>query len=81
MLALRGKLRAAEKKVSDMDDVCRSCSGLAPDEEVRCDSRDCPVMYSRVKANTALGVARAGVRPVIEAFEREVAGRNEGLEW
>ncbi|KAK4543375.1 hypothetical protein LTR36_005518 [Oleoguttula mirabilis] len=83
LLALRQKLRKAEKKVKDMEDVCRSCANLPPvEEEVRCDSRDCPVFYSRVKANTQLSVAKIGVGRVLEAFEEEVAVKMEhGLEW
>ena len=81
LLALRGNLKGAEKKVRDFREICRSCADLAPGEEVRCDSRDCPVMYSRVKAETALGVAEAGVGKVLEAFEKEVAVKDLGLEW
>ncbi|KAK5114206.1 hypothetical protein LTR85_010271 [Meristemomyces frigidus] len=80
--ALQQKLQKAEKKARDMEDVCRSCANLPPvEEDVRCDSRDCPVFYSRVKANTQLGVARSGVGRVLEALEEEVASREFGLEW
>ncbi|KAK0270410.1 DNA polymerase zeta [Friedmanniomyces endolithicus] len=80
LLALRGKARMAEKKVKDLRDICRSCANLAADEEVRCDSRDCPVMYSRVKANTAAAVTRAGVGTVVEQLEEEVGARRV-FEW
>ncbi|TKA73466.1 hypothetical protein B0A55_05950 [Friedmanniomyces simplex] len=80
LLALRGKSRAAEKKVKDLQEICRSCANLAVDEEVRCDSRDCPVMYSRVKADTAAAVARAGVGMVVEKLEEEVGDRRV-FEW
>ncbi len=49
-------------------------------EEVQCDSRDCPVFYSRVKGRTMLGVVKSGVGKVLEGFEKEVAAR-ELLEW
>ncbi|EME86508.1 uncharacterized protein MYCFIDRAFT_131051 [Pseudocercospora fijiensis CIRAD86] len=80
LLALRRKYQKVERKVTDLQDVCKSCAGLAFDDEVRCDSRDCPVFYSRVKANTQLGVARNGIGKVLEEFEREVLKR-EDLEW
>ena len=80
VLALRRKLQKAEVKARDMHDVCRSCADLAPDEEIKCDSRDCPVFYSRVKADTQLNVARSGVGKVVEALEEEVAMRPD-LEW
>lgn len=72
LLSLRKKLQKAEEKAKSMMDVCRSCADLAPGEEVRCDSRDCPVFYSRVKANTQLNVAKSGVGKVLEALEHEV---------
>ena len=81
LLALRRKLRAAETKARDMEDVCHSCAGLALDEAVKCDSRDCPVFYSRVKANTQLDVARSGVGKVVGMFEQEVERDWNSLEW
>ena len=49
LLALRTRLQAAQKKAAGLEAVCRSCSGLSFGEEVRCDSKDCPVFYSRVR--------------------------------
>ena len=82
-MGLRGQLRKAESKLKAMVDVCRSCAGTPPShgEEVRCESRDCPVFYSRVKASTQAGVARSGVGTVLEALEVELAERDEALEW
>ncbi|GAB7324971.1 hypothetical protein MBLNU13_g08776t1 [Cladosporium sp. NU13] len=80
LLALRGKIHRAEQRHRDLDDVCRSCAGLSFGEEVECDSRDCPVFYSRVKGRTMLGVVKSGVGKVLEGFEEEVAAR-ELLEW
>ncbi|KAK3112387.1 DNA polymerase zeta, partial [Teratosphaeriaceae sp. CCFEE 6253] len=80
MFALRGKVKAAEKKFGDVQDICRSCANLAADEEVRCDSRDCPVMYTRVKAGTAAAVTKAGMATVVVEFEKEVSGQKP-FEW
>lgn len=80
LLALRVKLNRAENKVKGLEDVCRSCSGLAFGEEVKCDSRDCPVFYNRVKAKTALGAIRVGVGRVVSVLEESEAKR-EDLEW
>ena len=80
LLALRGKISKAERRHRDLEDVCRSCSGIAFGEEVRCDSRDCPTFYSRVKARTMVGVVKGGVGRVLEGLEGEVAAR-ELLEW
>ncbi|KXL42393.1 hypothetical protein M433DRAFT_358235 [Acidomyces richmondensis BFW] len=80
LLALRTKLQKAERKARYMNDVCRDCANLAPIDEVKCESRDCPVFYSRVKADTHLGAVRNGVGRVLEALQNEV-GRRSTLEW
>jgi DNA polymerase zeta len=80
LLALRGKISKAERRHRDLEDVCRRCAGLAFGEEVKCESRDCPTFYSRVKGRTMVGVVRSGVGKVLEGLEREVGGR-ELLEW
>lgn len=80
LLALQNKILRAERRHRDLEDVCRSCAGLAFGEEVKCDSRDCPVFYSRIKGRTMVGVARSGVGSVLEELEKEVAAR-ELLEW
>ncbi|KAK4495386.1 hypothetical protein PRZ48_013717 [Zasmidium cellare] len=69
LLVLHEKVRKAEQKVSDMQAVCRSCAGLAVDEEV-----------SRRKAVTLRGVVRGGVGGVLGKLEGEV-GEREGFEW
>ncbi|EGP82687.1 uncharacterized protein MYCGRDRAFT_77946 [Zymoseptoria tritici IPO323] len=83
LLSLRAKVTKAEKKVADIEAVCRSCADLPAGEEVRCDSRDCPVFYSRVKARTRCGVVRGGVGKVLGRVEEEMVGkeRREELEW
>jgi len=80
LLALRGKIAKAERRHRDLEDVCRSCAGLAFGEEVKCDSRDCPTFYSRVKARTMVGVVQSGVGRVLGGLEGEVEKR-ELLEW
>jgi DNA polymerase zeta len=80
LLALRDKIHKVEQRHRDLEDVCRSCAGLSFGEEVKCDSRDCPVFYSRVKGRTMLSVVKSGVGKVLEGFEKEVAAR-ELLEW
>ncbi|SMR62122.1 unnamed protein product [Zymoseptoria tritici ST99CH_1E4] len=83
LLSLRAKVTKAAKKVADIEAVCRSCADLPAGEEVRCDSRDCPVFYSRVKAKTRCGVVRGGVGKVLGRVEEEMVGkeRREDLEW
>jgi DNA polymerase zeta len=80
LLALQNKIYKAERRHRDLEDVCRSCAGLSFGEEVKCDSRDCPVFYSRIKGRTMVGVVRSGVGRVLDGLEKEVAAR-ELLEW
>ena len=81
LLVLRERMRKAEEKVKNLDLVCRSCSGLAFGEEVRCDSRDCPVFYSRVREKARLGSLKGTVGDVVEEIERREEIGNEGLAW
>lgn len=75
MVKLRRRLAGREKSVLEVDSVCRSCAGLGPLEEVRCDSRDCPVYYTRVKEGMRLRGERAALGPVLERLEMGA------LEW
>jgi DNA polymerase zeta len=78
LLALRGELQQAQRKQRELHDICRSCAGLAFGEDVRCDSRDCPVFYSRVKADAQCRGVENGVGRVLGVLESEVGGR---LDW
>ncbi|KAK2075074.1 hypothetical protein P8C59_009232 [Phyllachora maydis] len=66
---LRARLSGEERRYADTVRVCRSCAGLAPLDEVACDSKDCPVFYTRVKQATRLRSERAAVEPVLRRFE------------
>ncbi|KAG9640153.1 putative DNA polymerase zeta catalytic subunit, partial [Aureobasidium melanogenum] len=82
LFALRNKLRAANTKKTDLDAVCRSCADIPNGDEVKCDSRDCPVFYSRVKATAKFGVEKERLEGVIEAIEKlEEKKLREMFEW
>jgi DNA polymerase zeta len=38
-------------------------------EEIKCDSRDCPVFYTRIKERSRLSALRDSVAPVIRIME------------
>lgn len=78
LYTLRSHLHAAERKAADVQKVCRSCAGLAWAEEVRCDSRDCPVFYSRVRERGR--VERVGGVVSWVGGMLEGVG-DDGLEW
>ena len=77
LVALEGRLAKLQRGIMDVDAVCRSCAGLGPLEEVFCDSKDCPVYYTRVKEGVRLRAEKAVVDPVIEKLLSEPAR----LEW
>ena len=78
LLSLRTRINGAEEKAVKLEKVCRSCAGLAWGEEVRCDSRDCPVFYTRTRHMAGLRSTSFVTQRVIELLER--AGAN-GLDW
>ncbi|KAH4179786.1 DNA polymerase [Parastagonospora nodorum] len=67
---LRDLVRSTEIKARDVDLVCRDCSGLAWGEEIRCDSRDCPVFYTRIKERSKLNGLKESVGRVVEIIEK-----------
>ncbi|KAL8792596.1 MAG: hypothetical protein Q9195_004819 [Heterodermia aff. obscurata] len=67
--ALQRKLNKAESKAVRLDDVCRSCSGLAWGEVVKCDSKDCAVFYTRTRHSATLRSNRQHTASVIEFLE------------
>jgi DNA polymerase zeta len=93
LLALKDRLWKSEQKAKQVDMVCRSCSNLAWGEEILCDSRDCPVFYTRIRERSQLSSLKDSVGPVIEVLENkddqdseiEVKEHedvsDEGLEW
>ncbi|KAF2146268.1 uncharacterized protein K452DRAFT_263960 [Aplosporella prunicola CBS 121167] len=69
LLALRQRQQRAEARIQGVEMVCRNCSGLAFGEEVRCDSRDCPVFYTRVRQRVTVRGLRLGLQGVFQALE------------
>lgn len=78
LLALRSRLLEAERKAVQLAKVCRSCSGLPFGDDVRCDSKDCPVFYTRTRHMASLVSIKSVIHPVIDALEGVVEG---ALEW
>lgn len=72
------QLQRAEKRVLDLEAVCRSCMGVPPGDSIACDSMDCPVFYSRTRDAAGLLHTRAVLEPVVELLEKK---GDEGLDW
>ncbi|KAI4653294.1 hypothetical protein J4E93_001056 [Alternaria ventricosa] len=71
LLDLKYRIWDSETRVAEVERVCRGCARLAPGEEIRCDSRDCGVFYTRVKERSKLTALRGSVGPVVERMELE----------
>ncbi|KAL0937921.1 DNA polymerase zeta catalytic subunit [Colletotrichum truncatum] len=62
---LQMRLNQEERKYMDVVKICRSCAGIPATDEVPCDSKDCPVFYSRVKQGARLKTEKSALDPVI----------------
>lgn len=77
MLLLRARMARAQKKAVQLNRICRSCSGLAWGEEVKCDSKDCPVFYSRTRRTADMNNTKAQFTPILGLLEES----KSGLDW
>lgn len=78
LMTLHSRLNKAESKAVNLEKVCRSCASLAWGEEVKCDSKDCPVFYTRTRHMAGLRSSKLMAEPVMEILEGLEAG---GLDW
>ncbi|MCJ1435704.1 DNA polymerase zeta [Xylographa pallens] len=72
LVKLQSDLNKAEAKAFHLENVCRSCTGLAWNEEVRCDSKDCPVYYTRTRHRAGLGSTRMIIQPTITYLKSKI---------
>ncbi|KAI4637669.1 hypothetical protein J4E83_000486 [Alternaria metachromatica] len=70
LLSLKYRIWDSETRVAEVEQVCRRCSNLAWGEEIKCDSRDCSVFYTRIKERSRLTALKDSVGPVIELMEK-----------
>ncbi|CAG7918287.1 unnamed protein product [Penicillium olsonii] len=78
LLDVVSRLRRAEKRVVDLEAVCRSCMGFTAGDAVSCDSMDCPTFYSRTRDAAHWRHSRATLGPVVELLEQK---GDECLDW
>ena len=79
LFSLRTRLNAEERKMLDLNKICQSCEGMSPLDEVACDSKDCPVFYTRTRQKARLKIERSIVEPVIQELSGRITGLD--LEW
>ncbi|CCU82041.1 DNA polymerase zeta catalytic subunit [Blumeria hordei DH14] len=80
ILALQQRLNATTRKLLDIQKICQSCSEISPLEEVRCDSKDCPVFYTRIRQGTLLKNEQRLIEPMIGKLANERITLRD-LEW
>ncbi|KAF5003903.1 hypothetical protein FDECE_9579 [Fusarium decemcellulare] len=79
LLALQTRLTTEERRLEEVLSLCRSCSGLGPVEDVHCDSKDCPVFWTRMRQASKTRGERNASQPVMQAL---VEGIDKlSLEW
>lgn len=88
LATLQTRLAASERGLRDVEAVCRSCAGLAPgggggEDPHACDSKDCPVFYTRVKLRARCAAADADVGVAVRGIVEVLRRREERalLEW
>ncbi|KFA75353.1 hypothetical protein S40288_02003 [Stachybotrys chartarum IBT 40288] len=79
LLALQSRTAAEERKFQEIEAVCRSCAGLGSLEEVHCDSKDCPVFWTRMRQGSKMRGERSSNEPAIRSL-LDSADR-AALEW
>ncbi|KAK6341913.1 DNA polymerase zeta [Orbilia blumenaviensis] len=69
LYTLKSRITKMEKKSEGLRKICRSCAEVSMGEEVGCDSKDCPVFYSRARNDTNLKAERAAVEPFVKHLQ------------
>ncbi|RHZ56018.1 DNA-directed DNA polymerase zeta catalytic subunit REV3 [Aspergillus thermomutatus] len=78
LLSLVSRQQQAEKRVSDLHRICQSCMGVPFGDEVACDSKACPVFYSRTRHVANWKHTKATLEPIIKLLEDQ---SESALEW
>ena len=71
---LSTRSQRAETSHSQVQAICSDCCGIPLGEEVACDSRDCPVFYSRLKAVSLLETSLTRDAGLLETFNEWKVG-------
>jgi len=80
LLSLRTRLNNAERRFMDIQKICQSCSAISPLEEVKCDSKDCPVFYTRIRQKARLKTEKGIVEPVMKELSGSIIDMDD-LDW
>ncbi|KAK3365131.1 hypothetical protein B0T24DRAFT_537026 [Lasiosphaeria ovina] len=80
VLHLQMRLNIEHRKLTDVIKVCQTCAGLSPQEDVLCDSGDCPVFYTRVKQARKFRTESTVVEPLVRQLAEQKIGP-PSLDW
>jgi DNA polymerase zeta len=78
MLSLRTRLHVEERRLLDLHKICQSCSGVSPLDDVTCDSKDCPVFYTRTRQKVRLRMEKSIVEPVVQELSARMTDLDLG---
>ncbi|KAF4446334.1 DNA polymerase zeta subunit [Fusarium austroafricanum] len=79
LLTLQTRVTREERRLQEVLSLCRSCSGATPIEDVECDSKDCPVFWTRMRQVSKVDGERKANQPVIQSLVESVKKRS--LDW
>ncbi|KXJ94114.1 hypothetical protein Micbo1qcDRAFT_187887 [Microdochium bolleyi] len=80
LVSLQTQLKREEGQLLEVHKICQSCAGLSPLDEVPCDSKDCPVFYTRMKQAARYRTEKGAVEPAVRMLLAENVSLEE-LEW
>jgi DNA polymerase zeta len=72
LLALRERLQTDDEINTRLHRICRSCGDLPFGDEVRCDSKDCPVFYTRRRHIALMNHSRRAMVQISKLLENDV---------
>ncbi|KAK0723736.1 hypothetical protein B0T21DRAFT_337343 [Apiosordaria backusii] len=85
MVVLQERLNSQRKGYNDLVKICQSCVGLGSwdggEQEVKCDSKDCPVFYSRVRQRAKVQGEGRVLEGVVRRLGERVDKGSRGLDW
>ncbi|KAI0162204.1 DNA polymerase family B [Xylariaceae sp. FL1272] len=80
LVKLQTRLNKEETRLVDVHKICQSCSGIAPLDEVSCDSHDCPVFYTRMKQTARYRAEKRVSEPAMKwLLDRKMSRKH--LQW
>ncbi|KAI1939427.1 DNA polymerase zeta [Ophidiomyces ophidiicola] len=79
LMRLRYRAQQTAEKAAGLHDICRSCMEVPWGDDVKCDSKDCPVFYSRTRATANLGHTQSLLDPIADLLGDQ--SENGPLSW